>query len=272
MRTGTIDLHIHSTYSDGTLTPAEIVRLSVQYSMKKIAVCDHNVVTGSLEAEALARAAGLDFVRGVEIDAMLLGCDTHILCYGADFSDERLSAVVRDARSRLDAMSDVLLERMLPSDARLSREEYDRTEMDHARGGWKLLQYLADKGVTTSLKDGFELYERYGVGYETAGFCAAADVIEAIHGAGGCAVLAHPGVTFDRVDEGLAAALDAGVDGVECFYPKHDGALAKRLAAFCRENRLSMTAGSDCHGAFGSAQIGQTCAGTVALLHPALLG
>ena len=268
-----IDLHIHSICSDGTLSPAEIVAEAVKNNVSRLAVCDHNVVAGTLETAPMAKKAGLRFLAGVEIDAMLLGRDAHILCYGADFSDANLLSRIRHARARLDWMSDELLRRMLPHFPNLDYGEYDSLSHDSSQGGWKLLQYLKAKGVTKKLDDALHFYTRHGVTYESAGFHPASEIIEAIHAAGGCAVLAHPGVTFK--EGALHAAQEAmklGVDGVECFYPRHSTELTEKLLAFCDENNLSATAGSDCHGAYSTTRVGETDTPVekVRLRHPVL--
>lgn len=267
-----VDLHIHSTFSDGTLSPAQIVAEAVRLGVGCIAVCDHNVVEGSLEAAPIARAAGLKFIPGVEIDSILSGVDAHILCYGADFSDAPLRALIRHARARLDEMSDVLLRRMLPDFPSLDFGEYLALPHDPGQGGWKLLQYLRAKGVTRRLNDAIPFYDQYGVTYAAAGFASAEEVIQTIHAAGGCAVLAHPGVTFGEAAlSGTKAALELGVDGVECFYPKHSAQLTAALLNLCGRHSLSVTAGSDCHGAYGKSDIGQTRTpfGGLRLAHPA---
>lgn len=252
---GYIDLHIHTTFSDGTMTPAEIVSDAAARGMDMIAICDHNVVEGSLQAQKIADAAGLKLIPGVEIDAMMSGEDAHILCYGADLTNEGLLKVVRHARARLDWMSDELFVRMLPDFPSFSEEEFASFEYDCRKGGWKLYQYMIGKGI----ENPFAPYDKYGVTYASAGFAPAEEVVAAIHAAGGAAVLAHPGVTFKAgALEAARQALKMGVDGVECFYPKHSGALTDALVRFCDENALLVTAGSDCHGAFGSAHIGQT--------------
>ena len=251
------DLHVHTTYSDGTLTPAQAVDAAVRGGVRMLSICDHNVIEGALEAAPIARAAGIEFVPGVELDSMLLGCDTHILCYGADFTNEPLLRIIRDARWRLDKMSDDLLIRMDPDYPALDVDEYNRMPMDRTLGGWKLLQYLVQKGVTKSLKEAMPFYDQYGVTYEQAGFLPTKAVVDAIHAADGAAVLAHPEVTFgDKMEEGLLAALECGIDGVECYYPKHSPELVQRLRDFCEEHGLLMTAGSDCHGAFGRSSVG----------------
>lgn len=268
-----IDLHIHSIHSDGTLSPAEIIAEAVKNGVTGMAVCDHNVVAGALEAAPLAAAAGIRFVPGVEIDAMLLGKDAHILCYGADFSDEALLQRIRHARARLDWMSDELLRRMLPDYPGLDYAEYDFLRHDSSQGGWKLLQYLKAKGVTKRLDDALPFYTDYDVTYESAGFHPASEIIAAIHAAGGCAVLAHPGVTFKTgAMDAVRAALELNADGVECFYPRHSAELTNELLSFCDAHNLSATAGSDCHGAYSTPSVGETRtpASALRLRHPNL--
>ena len=257
------DMHIHSMFSDGTYAPEEIVSRAWARGVGLISVCDHNAVGGTLATETLARAAGLKYVRGVEIDALHRGVDVHILCYGANLSDEALLARIRCARVRLDEMSAELLRRMLADYPCLSTDEYAAFVHDPALGGWKMLQYMKAKGVTPDLRAGFALYERYGVHYADAGFDSAETVIARIHAAGGRAVLAHAGVTFawnvlDALAQQVEDALDAGFDGAECYYPRHDAGVTRRLLEICARRKLLVTAGSDCHGAFNSSEIGQT--------------
>ena len=257
------DLHIHSIYSDGTLSPAEIVRTARANGVGLISVCDHNEVRGTLETAQLARAAGLKYILGVEIDAIFEDIDIHILCYGARLDDPELLTRIRHARRMLDGMSTELLARMLPEHPQLDMAEYEAYAHDTSRGGWKMLQYLHAKGVTPDMKSALPLYDRYGVTYATAGFDAAEDVIRAIHGAGGRAVLAHPGVVFptDNLRDFAArveAAMELGLDGIECHYPRHSAGVTRVCAGICRRRGAMITAGSDCHGAFNHNEIGQT--------------
>ncbi len=257
------DLHIHSIFSDGTYTPEEIVTRARARGAALISVCDHNAVAGTLAAEVLARAAGLGYIRGVEIDALHRGVDVHILCYGADLANEALLARIRHARARLDEMSAELLRRMRRDYSCLSQDEYEAFPHDSALGGWKMLQYMKAKGVTPDLRAGFAFYERYGVRYADAGFDSAEQIITCIHAAGGRAVLAHAGVTFawdtpDVLARATEDALDAGFDGAECYYPRHDAGVTRRLLDICARRALLVTAGSDCHGAFNRSEICQT--------------
>lgn len=257
------DMHIHSMYSDGSLTPEEIVRTARGNGVGLISVCDHNVVEGSIETEKIAREAGLQYIRGVEIDAIFDGKDIHILCYGADFSNEPLISSIRRARGILDGMSLELLRRMEKDYPFLGIPDYDAFAHDTKKGGWKLLQYLVARGVTSSLKEGFPYYDKYGVTYESAGFESAEQTVKLIHAAGGRAVLAHPGVNFSTesisgFERQLEQVLEIGLDGVECHYVRHTPGVTRKCIEVCKRRGLMVTAGSDCHGAFNNNQIGQT--------------
>lgn len=257
------DLHIHSLYSDGSYSPEEIVRIARASNVELISICDHNQVQGTLECAPIARAAGLKYIPGVEIDAIHKGIDVHILCYGADLADEGLLGRIHHARWALDEMSTELLRRMTKDHPQLSMEDYEAFHHDSKKGGWKMLQYLCARGVTPDLKSGFPLYERYNVTYADAGFDSAEAIIAAIHAAGGRAVLAHPGVVFPtgrltQFEDCLRSALDLGLDGVECYYVRHSAGITRSCLDICRQRGLLITAGSDCHGAFNRNEIGQT--------------
>ena len=260
---GFADMHIHSVYSDGSLTPAEIVRTARANGVQLISVCDHNEVRGTLETVTLARAAGLQSIAGVEIDAIFQGIDIHILCYGARLDDARLLGRIQYARKQLSDMSTELLARMKPDFPQMDLEEYETSAHDTSRGGWKMLQYLQAKGIAADMKSAIPFYERYGVTYAEAGFDAAEDVIRAIHDAGGRAVLAHPGVIFSTESlrdfaAQVEAAMELELDGIECYYPRHSAGVTRCCLEICGRRGAIITAGSDCHGAFNHNEIGQT--------------
>lgn len=256
---GYVDLHVHSLYSDGTLSPRQIVERAVAWGVTLLAIADHDLVRGSIEALPLARAAGLRFLPAVEIDTLFEGRDFHILAYHADFTNAALTEIIRDARMRMDRMSDVLLMRMRADYPALDPEEFRTFPHDTAQGGWKLLQYLVKKGLADSLHGARHFYPDYGVGYETAGFLPTEAVVRAVHCAGGRAVLAHPGETArDALEDLFPRLLALGLDGAECFYPKHSPQQQAYLLEECTRRGRMITAGSDCHGAFGDADVAQT--------------
>lgn len=256
------DLHIHSTHSDSSLSPGEIVREAVRYGVGLIAVTDHELTAGSLEAESLAREAGLGFLRAAETECLADGRFHHILAYGADFENAAFTALLSNNRFHLDEMSVELVRRMAPEYPSLSAEDFQAFERDASLGGWKGLEYFLRRGVTENIRDGIPLYKRYGVNYEDAGFPPMEETIRVIHGAGGRAVLAHPWATVPHPDEetffqNVHRLIDRGLDGVECYYPLHAPEIITKLLALCQDRDLIVTAGSDCHGSFGRTRVGQ---------------
>ena len=259
---GFVDLHIHTVYSDSTVTPAEAVRLAADTGVTLMAVCDHNVLTGSVEAQAEAKKVGIVCLPGVEVDCLFLGSDTHVLAYGCDFENAEFVKSVKHARWALDNMSVELLEKLKPEYPQLSLAEYEAFSEDKQAGGWKMLQYMKYKGVVPSLRQGMPLYERYGVTYDKAGFESIGEIVGKIHAAGGKAILAHPGVVFRHYDlpeqlRRIGLAFEAGVDGVECFYPTHTPEQIEEFLLLCREKNGLVTSGSDYHGVFGRTQLGE---------------
>lgn len=256
------DLHVHTWFSDSSLSPAQAVEEAVRHGVGVLAIADHEGFEGSREAEGLARAAGLDFISAAELECTDQGVQLHILCYGADRENGPLRALAAESRRLLDEMSEILIRRMGRDHPALSLEEYERYTHDRSQGGWKGLGYLLAKGVTASLKEGMPLYGAYGVGYEQAGFPGLEALLAAIHGAGGRAVLAHPGHSLKELDsramaQRVRALADRGLDGIECYYPLHDKATTNMLLALCAEKGLLITAGSDCHGSFGLTRVGE---------------
>lgn len=182
------------------LRPEAIVRIAVEAGVGAISVTDHDAVEGTLRAEPLARAAGLLYVHGVEIDTLWEGRDVHVLAYGADFENARLMGIIREARACMDAMSDRLLARMRADFPALDAAEYADFQRDVSLGGWKLLHYLMEKGVTRAMTEGMRFYAQYGVTYG-AGRLSPRERSDRGHPRRrGKAVLAHPGVTLARAE------------------------------------------------------------------------
>lgn len=252
-----VDLHFHTTFSDGTMTPEEAVEKGVGLGFGILAAADHNSWQGWERFAAACREHGVRPVRGMEVDCLFLGMDIHILAYGFSPAPP-LIRLAAESRRLLLKMSDDLIEKLIPlyPEKELSVEECRGWPFDPAAGGWQGIQYLLAKGVTSSLPEGMSLYDRYGCGYDTYPFPPAGEVITAIHDAGGKVVLAHPCNWFspERREE-LLSALDwlreLGLDGIECHYPANSPALTALCRDYCREHGLLITAGSDDHGAFG---------------------
>ncbi len=249
------DLHIHTDASDGTYSPETVLRLAAQNGVKLLSVCDHERLQGSKKALALAVGFHVRVIAGVEIDALWQGHDLHILGLDIDTENAALCDLVHKSRAALEGMSDVLLDKMAADGYPVSAAEFHMFAAPVGLGGWPALHYLEHKGVCASWQAAKAFYAKYHVRYEDAPFFPLGEVCAAIRGAGGCAILAHPGATKgfaagpqDGFEDALRLLVDEGVQGLECHYPTHGEELTAYYRSLCDKYGLYISAGSDCHG------------------------
>lgn len=257
----TADLHIHSYYSDGTMSPEEILHEAVKNHVGLLAITDHDMLEGSIELKEMCINQDILYIPGVELDSLDQGINFHILGYGVDLQNKKFRGFVRKNRYLLDMVNVKLIEKMQEDYAAISMTDYNLFQYDRRKGGWKALHYLMEKGLTKNLREGFAYYSKYQVTHDCVDFPSVKTVCEAIHHAGGKAVLAHPGVSITEMDMELFKGrlmwlLGYGLDGIECYYATHSEAITQTSLAVCNEGDLLITSGSDCHGEFGSACIG----------------
>jgi predicted metal-dependent phosphoesterase TrpH len=257
-----VDLHLHSYYSDGTMSPEEIVRRAIANNVGVLAITDHNVITAAKELQEIAPAGGICYIPGVELDSIDRGMDIHILGYGVDMEDLAFTSFVKKNREILDQISIRLISNMEGDYEGISLEDFHAFSYDREKGGWKALHYFKEKGLTGSLREGFAIYNRYGITNDSGDYPSTGEVIRQIHRAGGKAILAHPGVSvreedMDHFQHRLHQLMDQGLDGIECYYPTHTKEITQLCLALCRERGLLITTGSDCHGTFGYSEVGE---------------
>lgn len=262
MSNGYADLHIHSCYSDGTMTPWEIVSEAKARGVGMIAVADHNVLEGSRQAVEIGKAEGIACLPAVELDCLDGGTNFHVLAYGIDLDDPAFIGFVKRNRALLEEVSVRLIEKMGKRVEGVSLQDYHDFAYDIRLGGWKALHYFAAKGLTNSLKEGLRYYAEYQCPQSIVDFPGIAEACREVHTAGGVAVLAHPGelIPFtDAVsfDSELKRLVSMGLDGVECYYPTHSEEITRICVLCCDELGLLKTMGSDCHGGFGRTVVGE---------------
>ena len=140
--------------------------------------------------------------------------------------------------------------------SRVNLQDYDAYTYDRTKGGWKGIHYLMDRGITEKLFDGFRYYKAYGCDFNQYAFPKLQEVCRVLKEADGYSVLAHPASYYGQLaTEDLLSTLERirqeGIEGIECYYPTHSGALTRACVSFCVEHDLLITSGSDEHGAFG---------------------
>ena len=245
-----IDLHIHSTASDGTCTPAEIAALAARQGLAAVALTDHDTVLGYPALQEAAAALGLETVPGIEISTKYGGA-VHILGYYIDPRSPALEPVlnwvVRDRDERNEKMCALMAADGLP----VSYEEMKR-RFGEVIGRPHFADILVELGLASSVRDAFDRYVEKGQRYYVPRTILPIErAIEIIRLSGGVPVLAHP-FQYKRDDAGLRElieyCMEQGLRGMECRYSGYSPEQSAYLEALAEEYGLVKTGGSDFHG------------------------
>ena len=247
-----IDLHLHTTASDGALSPAALVARAMAAGIRTLAVTDHDTISGLAEAAAAATACGLTFVPGIEITAVEEDRDVHVLGYyfdpanldlGRFLSAQREDRIrrVREIAGRLAGLGapiavDRLLEKALESGQSVGRPH--------------VAEALVAAGHAATKDDAFSRFlERTAPAFVPRRGADVAGVIDVVRRAGGITSLAHPGLT--RIDQRIPAFARAGLDALEARHSDHDADTERRYRTLAATLGLAVSGGSDFHGDHG---------------------
>jgi predicted metal-dependent phosphoesterase TrpH len=244
---GRADLHIHTTHSDGSYTPAQVVELARRAGLAAVAVTDHDAVGGVAAARAAAVGAGVEVVAGVEITAELRGRELHLLGYFFHTDDGPLTAALETVRrGRVERFAE-MVERLRACGASLDLGNDPAPGAPEALGRRHLAEMLVRQGKAGSVREAFARWLHDG------GRAAApklrlpvGEAVALVRGAGGVAALAHP--PYDCTLEALAELRDLGMGAVEVDYPAVKASRRRELREWASRLGLAVTAGSDCHG------------------------
>jgi len=253
-----VDLHIHSTASDGTLTPEQIVRQALDKGLTAIAVADHDTTAGVGAAQEAACNRGLDVLPAVEISTQRGGQELHILGYLIDPWEPTLTAALEQARTaRLERVRE-MVRRLQALGLRLSFEEVAASANGAALGRPHVAAALARAGAVQGSQEAFQRYLRRGrPAYVERQKVAPADAIALIRGAGGAAVLAHPGLA--QCDGLVSDLVAGGLVGIEAYHVDHTPAQTERYVHLGKTLGLLITGGSDSHGPAGPTPVEIGC-------------
>ena len=245
-----IDLHLHTTASDGRLAPADLVRRVAAAGIRVFAITDHDTTDGIAEAHAEATTLGLQLVTGIEITAVDGGRDVHMLGYFFDqFEPRMVEFLIAQRASRISRIAQIakrLAELGMPIDVGPLLAEAQRTN-SKSIGRPRLARAMIDAGYVATTREAFDkwLGQNGPAFVERVGPTPQA-VIEILHDARGLVSLAHPGRT--RIDEQIPALRDAGLDAIEVYHSDHDATAVSRYRDLADRLGVLMTGGSDFHG------------------------
>jgi predicted metal-dependent phosphoesterase TrpH len=240
-----INLHTHSTYSDGTLEPAALAREAVRAGVKYFSLTDHDGTGGWAEMAPALKEAGLAYCCGVEISTSLHE-NLHILGYGINPADPVLNGRLADFRARRVVRIKKVLELLGGLGIEIAFEEL-AVSGNRTVGRPQVADALRSRRIVPTRSQAFKRYLAPGApAYVGPSGPSIEEAIRAVTDAGGRAVLAHPGALGKVID--LAAWKDFGLAGIEAFYPAHTGAATREFVSLASRHGLFVTAGTDFHG------------------------
>ena len=248
----TIDLHIHSTYSDGTLSPVDLVERARTLGLQAIAITDHDTVAGVPEAIASGIRTGIKVIAGIEISAWHRNRSLHILGYGLHHDHPILLAGLKDIQRARKARNMAILDKLNRHGIKIDHNELADLAHDQI-GRPHIAQLLIRKGIVRGQDEAFARFLRKGAkAYVARKKFEAILAIKMIREAGGIAVLAHPG-SLDPSLRSLPAILQslqpAGLAGIEVYYPSHSASTITNLRNMAKQRGLLQSGGTDFHGA-----------------------
>jgi len=245
---GTLDLHTHSTASDGLLTPAQLVALAIERGLRVLALTDHDSVAGLPEAGAAAVAAGLHFIPGVELSTHVEAGEVHILGYFIDPTEPTLSAALAQLRNARQGRATTMVERLTAAGAPIALERILAFAAGGSIGRPHVARALVEAGHATSINDAFERWLVRGrAGYVDRFRLTPPAAVRLIRAARGVPVLAHPH-SADNLDTLLPELVPAGLAGIECYYGDYDDLRKREYLALAGRYGLVATGGTDFHG------------------------
>jgi predicted metal-dependent phosphoesterase TrpH len=245
-----IDLHLHTTASDGRSSPEELVAAAEAAGLTAIAVTDHDTMQAVPVAAAAALAHGLEFLTGVEITAVYARRDVHLLAYFIDADSRELSGFLDhqldDRRRRFFEIADALERVGAPLDRAALREKAG-ADSRRALSRPMLADALVLAGHVQTVAEAFDRFLGEGrPAYIPRIGASPSEVVTLVARAGGLTSLAHPGKL--RLDDIIGDLVDAGLPAIEVHHPDHDAADVERYRALAKGLGLLITGGSDYHG------------------------
>jgi predicted metal-dependent phosphoesterase TrpH len=246
---GRVDLHVHSTASDGKLTPAEVIGEAAEKGMSYIALADHDTVDGIAAAKKAAQSfPGLSVIPAIEISTDIPQGEVHILGYFIDYTDAEFLAKLEDFKNSRLRRAKQMVARLANLGVPVEWQRVLELAGGSTIGRPHIAQAMMEKGHVPFFKDAFDEYLGHGKpAYVEREKMLPAEAVGIIVKAKGLAVLAHPLTTEDP--EGLIAELKpAGLVGLEAYYGEYDAEEVEGLLALAQKHGLIATGGSDFHG------------------------
>ncbi len=247
--TTTVDLHLHTTASDGRLSPAELVEMAVRRGLEIIAITDHDTTDGIDAALEAAKAfANLTVIPGVEINTDIPNGEVHILGYFIDYHQTHLQNILATLRSARIDRAKKMLAKLEGLGILIDWERLLQLARDGAVGRPHVAQAMYEGGYVASFQEAFDRYlDRNGPAYVERYRLTPVEAVELVTQAKGLPVLAHP-ADLEKLEELLTQLQKAGLVGLEAYYNDYPIQTVREFVALANKHGLIASGGSDFHG------------------------
>lgn len=270
-----VDLHCHCTASDGTVSPDDLPTLAKSLDLTAIALTDHDTTRGLPACAAACKRVGIDFVPGIEISAdpgPRIDTDgverrrgtLHILGLFVKHDDPELAKISERMREARNSRNPAMVEKLQQLGVRISYKEVEELALSEGTqiiGRPHIAQVLVAKSYAKSISDAFTKYLKFGApAFIRRDYLAPTEAIDAIHHAGGLAILAHPVQLVmpnaDELEHAVKRLTDMGLDGIETRHSDHTPALVAHYEKLAQRFNLLTSGGSDFHGTRKTVKLG----------------
>lgn len=243
-----VDLHIHTTASDGSDTPGEVVEKAVRLGLRAIALADHDSLDGVLAAQQAAAGFGLEVLSGVEVNTYFEGQEIHVLGYLIDPRNDEFISKLAEFRCERLTRAQKMVEKLKQLGINIDFDRVKELSEGGSVGRPHIARAMLEMGYVTSMQEAFANY----LGAGKSAFIpreklSPTEAIQLIIRAGGVPVLAHPGLV--KLNPYLPDLLKAGLKGLEVWHCKHTPLMVEHYYRLTQKLGLIATGGSDYHGA-----------------------
>ncbi len=246
------DLHCHSTFSDGTCSPEELILIAKEKNLAGIALTDHDTIEGIAPLLAAGEKHGVQTITGVELSTNYGETPVHILGYGFDYNHPSLLIHLKEIQQTRHTRNIKIFKNIKRMGIDITWEKIEEIAHEGQIGRPHFATFLIEQGLAKDNAEAFSLYLRKDrPAYAEREKLPTEDAINFIHEAQGIAVIAHPGMlpcNQDTKIKLIQTFIKMGLDGIEIYYPTHSNTIRKRLFNLCDEKNLVVTGGSDYHG------------------------
>lgn len=247
-----VDLHTHTTESDGSFTPEELMQEAKRVGLSAIAITDHDSISGIKKAAPLAEELGIELIPGVELSTDYNGKEVHVVGLYVNIEDEYFFGKIKEFKENRDSRNAIMVENLQKEGFDITIEALTAENPDCVITRANIARFLYEHGMIPTIQTAFEKY----IGdnckcYVNRFKITPMDGVRLIKEAGGTAILAHP-LLYHMSDSTLQKMVDemkeAGLDGIEAVYCTYTPAEERQMKQFAKANDLLISGGSDFHG------------------------